>query len=136
MIKFLITVSTVVLNMGYSSLAFAIGDYLSFGIASGASQYTISSFSGYNFCWNRTNGSNNTLLTPGGHIMCNVPFSSLGAFSLTLTNSQTGDNCTIISTQNPSQITTGSCSLPGVVIADQDPDHKKFRYGDWQVNLQ
>jgi len=70
--------------------------------------------------------------------MCNVHYSNLGKFTLTVTDPKNGKKCTILSRQtSPGYIyrATG-CSLPGVMIVNQDKQHKKFEYGDWQVNLQ
>lgn len=139
MLKLMTTLSVIVLSVGYNSLAFGwTGDYLSFGIASGTKEYTISNFHNSGSCWNYTNGSTDSQLTAGGHIMCNVHHSNLGKFTLTVTDPKTEKKCTILSRQtSPAYIyrATG-CSLPGVVIVNQDKHYKKFEYGDWQVNLQ
>lgn len=113
------------------------------------------------YCWSYTQGSTDKQLNPQGHIMCNVPYAALGAFTITVSNSQSNESCTISSTQNPSQLaakktynqksskqkqmpedsgpyifTSGNCSLPGVVVALTPNSYAKFHYGDWQVNLQ
>jgi|GEM_PF-6215029 len=135
------------LLLGNTSLAFAkpqevksakshveLGNYMSFGIASGTGSYEISNFVGSNFCWNYTN-SNKTQIKPYGHIMCNVPYGSLGTFTLTV--SANGNSCVISTQKTTPYVPSEACNIPGgAVIVDEDPNHKKFMYGDWQVNLQ
>lgn len=105
MFKLKANTAVIIIILCHNSLAFGWTDnYLSFGIASGGAQYTISNFNkGNAHCYSYTNGSNDKQLNAKGHIMCNVPYSALGTFTLTVADSN-GESCTILSTQNPTQI--------------------------------
>jgi len=114
MSKFKINTAVIIITLSYSSLAFGwTGNYLSFGIASGNGQYAISNFNKAGaYCWSYTQGSTDKQLNPQGHIMCNVPYAALGAFTITVSNSQSNESCTISSTQNPSQLNSKKYSSP------------------------